>query len=68
MPTTSLAGTTVARGAQRLPTLGLPHQQQLGIGVGIQKLTARGQRDAGAVIAPMQSTAKVIMRRKGAQA
>jgi hypothetical protein len=28
-----------------------PHQQQLGIGVGIQKLAACGQRDTGAVIA-----------------
>lgn len=41
--------------------IGLADQQQPGIGVGIEELAARRKRDAGAVITPMQSTAKVIM-------
>lgn len=39
----------------------LPDQQQLGIRVFFEKLTARGKRDARAMIAPMQSTASVII-------
>ena len=37
---------------ERFQTLWLPHEQQMGVGMGIEKLAARRQRDAGAVVAP----------------